>query len=93
MNKNVTLDLSNNQAVHLWGMMASYIHDTGNDLKRRGIYKSDGTLKKSRKYFSDFEQEILDNITLAELILKDLENKVDFSEITNSLKESSDGKN
>ena len=78
---NVTLELNNNQALHLWGMMASYIHDTTNELIAQGIFKKDGTLNKLRKNFSDVTQERLDNLALSQLLLKELEESVDFSEL------------
>jgi hypothetical protein len=78
MSKRITLKLSNNQALHLWGILVGYIYDTTNDLKRKGTFKNDGTVKKSRKYFSDFEQEQIDNLAIAELIYKHIEKVADF---------------
>lgn len=83
MKKTINIEMSNNQALHLWGMMASYIHDTTNELKRVGLFTEKGELKKNRKVelLPPVRQEQLDNLALAELLLKDLEKKVDFSKI------------
>lgn len=83
MIKNIKLDLSNNQALHLWGMMVSYIHDTTNELKRVGIFTNQGELKKSRniEYLAEFRQEQLDNLALANLIYKHIEATAEFPEL------------
>lgn len=81
MSKTIKLELSNNQALHLWGMMVAYIHDTRNQLVADKVFKKDGTPNKNRKYYSDANQEKVDNLALSELIYKEIENQADFSEL------------
>jgi hypothetical protein len=77
----ITITLTNNQAVHLWAVLAGYAHDMTNDLKRRGIFKSDGTPNKRQKHYSELEQQLLDNLTITELVYKHLEGTANFSQV------------
>lgn len=77
----IKLELSNNQAVHLWSMMVSYQDGTVNHLKALKIYKKDGTPNLLRKHYSEVVQEQIDNLALAKLISDHIESTADFSEV------------
>lgn len=77
----VNIELSNNQALHLWGILASYSHDTTQEMKSKGIFKKDGT-PKQRGYRSEAVQEQMDNIELCKLLIERLENTADLTELS-----------
>lgn len=77
--KAVILELTNNQALHLWSILATIGHDTTNELKRANIFTKKGEQNKLRKHLSPLQQEQVDAITLSQLICDYLENVVDFS--------------
>jgi hypothetical protein len=83
MRTNIALELTNNQALHLWGMMASYIRNTSYELKQVGIFTKKGELNKRLKYqyLPELRKEQVDNLALSRLILEHLESVVDFKEL------------
>lgn len=81
MSKSINLELSNSQAIHVWSIMVNYIENTSLDLKASRVFKKDGTRNLKKKYVPDYIQEQLDNLALAELIYKHIENSADFSEL------------
>jgi hypothetical protein len=79
----ITLELTNNQAVHLWGILVGVSQDIRRELVANRVYKKDGTPNKNRKRYGDFWQERVDSLELSELIYKSLEEYIDFGDSNN----------
>lgn len=69
----ITLELTNNVAEVLYGILVSVLDDAVAELKVRRILNKDGTRKKSRKYFGEYDQHLLDRLQVAEALYKSLE--------------------
>ena len=81
MSKTVTIELSENQAAHLWGILVSNHESSIRALKEAKVYKKDGTPNLRRKYLSPHQQELDDNIALGKLITDYIESQIDVFQI------------
>lgn len=77
---NITLELTNNVAGVLYGILVSEVEGTVAELKSRRILNRDGTRKKSRKHYGEYDQYLLDKLQVAESLYKGIEPQLEALE-------------